>query len=145
MKSMSFKINARSETPTKTVVTARNFKMVIDEPQMLGGEDQGANPVEYLLGALSGCLNVVGHIVAKEMGFDFDGMEIDIEGSMNPAKFMGKSNKERTGFQQINVKINPNTSVDKETLRKWAEAVEERCPVSDNIKNATPIRIAIAD
>jgi hypothetical protein len=49
MKLMNFKIKAKSESPTKTVVTARGFKMVIDEPKMLGGENLGANPVEYLL------------------------------------------------------------------------------------------------
>lgn len=143
MKNLSFKINAKSETPTKTVVKARSFEMIIDEPQMLGGEDHGANPVEYLLGALSGCLNVVGHLVAKEMGFDFDGMEIDIEGSLNPARFMGKSDEERTGFQSINVTLKPNTDADKETLAKWAAAVENRCPVSDNIQHETPITISV--
>ena len=74
MRLVNFKINAKSESPTRTVVTARDFKMVIDEPKNLGGKDTGANPVEFLLGALSGCLNVVGHIVAKEMKFDFKGI-----------------------------------------------------------------------
>lgn len=143
MKLMNFKIKARSESPTKTVVTARDFKMVIDEPKMLGGENLGANPVEYLLGALSGCLNVVGHIVAREMGFDFNGMEIDIEGGLNPAKFMGKPSDERTGYQFIDAKIKLNTEMDSETLKKWVKEVEERCPVSDNIGNATPITISL--
>jgi uncharacterized OsmC-like protein len=143
MKLMNFKIKAKSESPTKTVVTARGFKMVIDEPKMLGGENLGANPVEYLLGALSGCLNVVGHIVAQEMGFDFNGMEIDIEGGLNPAKFMGKPSDERTGYQFIDAKIKLNTEMDSETLKKWVKEVEERCPVSDNIGNATPITISL--
>ncbi|MDP8204401.1 MAG: OsmC family protein [Candidatus Tenebribacter mawsonii] len=143
MKLMNFKIKAKSESPTKTVVTARDFKMVIDEPKMLGGENLGANPVEYLLGALSGCLNVVGHIVAREMGFDFNGMEIDIEGGLNPAKFMGKPSDERTGYQFIHAKIKLNTEMDSETLKKWVKEVEERCPVSDNIGNATPITISL--
>lgn len=143
MKLMNFKINAKSESPTRTVVTARDFKMVIDEPANLGGDDKGANPVEFLLGALSGCLNVVGHMVAKEMGFDFKGMEIDIEGGLNPAKFMGKPSDERTGYQYINVKIRPNTDMDEDILEEWAKKVEERCPVSDNIGNATPISITL--
>lgn len=143
MKKLNFKISARSATPTKTVVKARDFEMIIDEPQGLGGEDHGANPVEYLLGALSGCLNVVGHLVAKEMGFDFDGMEIDIEGSLDPAKFMGQPTDARTGYQEINVKIKPNTDIDKETLEKWVEQVELRCPVSDNIQNETPLKISL--
>ena len=145
MKLVKFKINAVSESPTRTVVSARDFKMVIDEPQNLGGDDTGANPVEYLLGALSGCLNVVGHMVAKEMGFDFHGMQIDIEGGLNPAKFMGLSSDERTGYQYINVKIRPNTNVEEEVLAKWVKAVEERCPVSDNIGNATPISIDLSN
>ena len=143
MKLVNFKINAKSESPTRTVVTARDFKMVIDEPKNLGGKDTGANPVEFLLGALSGCLNVVGHIVAKEMKFDFKGMEIDIEGGLNPAKFMGHQSNERTGYQYINVKIRPNTDMDEETLKTWVKAVEERCPVSDNIGNKTPISISL--
>ena len=143
MSMINFKINAKSESPTRTIVSARNFKMVIDEPEHLGGDDQGANPVEYLLGALSGCLNVVGHMVAKEMGFDFKGMEIDIEGGLNPAKFLGKPSNERTGYQYINVKIRPNTEMDEDTLKKWVKTVEERCPVSDNIRNATPISITL--
>lgn len=141
MKLMKFEIFAKSESRTKTIVTARNFKMVIDEPEILGGEDHGANPVEYLLGALAGCLNVVGHIVAKEMGFDFKGMDISIEGGLNPDKFLGKPSTERTGYQYINVKIKPHTTADKETLKKWLRIVEERCPVSDNIKNETPLKL----
>lgn len=33
------------------------------------------------------------------------------------------------------------TSADQATLEKWARAVEERCPVSDNIANATSVTI----
>ncbi len=143
MKNMNFSISATCESATRTVVKARNFQMIIDEPAALGGSNNGANPVEYLLGALSGCLNVVGHIVAKEMGFDFKGMKIDIEGGLNPAKFLGQPSDERTGFQHIKVKIRPNTTASEETLNEWAKVVEERCPVSDNIGNATPISISL--
>ncbi len=33
-------------------VKVRNFSFKIDEPEALGGSDLGANPVEYVLGAL---------------------------------------------------------------------------------------------
>ena len=72
-------------------------------------------------------------------------MQIDIEGGLNPAKFMGLSSDERTGYQYINVKIRPNTNVEEEVLAKWVKAVEERCPVSDNIGNATPISIDLSN
>lgn len=144
MSDLKFKIKAQSESKTKTVVTARKFSMTIDEPENLGGSNEGANPVEYLLGALSGCLNVVSHLVAKEMGIVINSLEIEIEGVLNPAKFMGQSQSERTGFKEINVKFIADTDAGEETLSKWIKVVEDRCPVSDNIENSTPVSISLA-
>ena len=62
---------------------------------------------------------------------------------MNPARFMGKSDKERAGYQAINVKMKPETDVDEATLKTWIENVENRCPVTDNIVNATPVNITL--
>ncbi len=73
MPNMKVNVSAKKENPTKTVVKARNFEMIIDEPSNLGGTNGGANPVEYLLASLAGCLNVVGHAVAKDMGFELKG------------------------------------------------------------------------
>ncbi len=141
MKDLQVNIKAHSENATKTVVNARNFQMSIDEPQNLGGTNEGANPVEYVLGALSGCLTVVGHLVAKEMGFTLRGMDMEMSGNLNPARFMGQSSEERAGFREIEVTINADADADEETLKKWVEQIEERCPVSDNLSHATPISI----
>jgi uncharacterized OsmC-like protein len=143
MPNMQVKVKATKENPTKTVVKARNFEMIIDEPANLGGTDHGANPVEYVLAALSGCLNVVGHVVAKEMGFEIKSLEIELDGELNPARFMGKSDEERAGFQAINVKMKPETDADESTLKSWIEKVESRCPVSDNLANPTPVKITL--
>jgi len=115
--------------------------MTIDEPPALGGKNEGANPVEYLLAALAGCLNVVGHLVAKEMNMDLRKMEIEIEGKLNPEKFSGKETTDRAGFKEIKVLIKIETDADEETLKKWLETVERRCPVSDNISSPTPVKI----
>lgn len=138
---LKFSVTARSETQTRVEVKARNFTIYVDEPPQLGGEDKGANPVEYVLAALAGCLNVVGHLVAKEMGITLQELSIEIQGILNPAKFQGKSYHERAGYKQIDVSINVKTSADDQTLAKWLKVVEERCPVSDNLANPTPLRI----
>ncbi len=51
---MTFKVAGRSEAPARIAVQARQFKLVVDEPPALGGEDQGANPVEYILAGFAG-------------------------------------------------------------------------------------------
>lgn len=140
---MRARVKAHSENPTKTVVKARNFQITIDEPQDLGGTDSGPNPVEYVLAAFSGCLNVVSHMVAKEMGFELKGVTIDIYGDLDPARLFGTSTAERAGFKQINVRIKPDCDVDKETLTKWVQTIESRCPVSDNIQHPTPVKIEL--
>ncbi|SHH57045.1 OsmC family protein [Thermosipho atlanticus] len=141
---LKFKISAESENPTKTLINARNFKMIIDEPESLGGKDEGANPVEYLLSALAGCLNVVGHLVAKEMGFELKKLKIDIDGNLNPDKFLGKLSEDRTGFTQINVSLSLETNASEEILKEWLKKVKQRCPVSDNLSNPTPIKFSLS-
>lgn len=141
MPKLKFSINAASENSTKTVVKARDFNIIIDEPKDLGGTNEGANPVEYILAAFSGCLNVVGHLVAKELGMTLKGIKIDMEGDLDPAKFMGQVTNNRAGYENIKVTIYPDTDADFKTLEKWIKAVESRCPVSDNIMNSTPISI----
>lgn len=143
MPKLTFKASAKSENPTKTVVEARGFKIIVDEPEALGGTNHGANPVEFVLSALAGCLNVVGHVVAKEMNIDMRGIEIELDGDLNPAKFMGKDDGERAGYQNINVSIKPDCDADVDTLAKWVETIEDRCPVSDNISKATPVAIKL--
>ncbi|MGJ8454868.1 OsmC family protein [Pseudothermotoga sp. U03pept] len=139
---IKFSVNAKSESPTRVLVKARNFTMYIDEPPQLGGEDKGANPVEYLLAALAGCLNVVGNLVAQEMGIKLDELKIEIEGTLNPAKFQGKQTTERAGYKEIHVSMKVKSDADQQTLERWLKAVEQRCPVSDNIANPTPVKLA---
>ena len=138
-----FTVSAASESETKTVVEARDFEFVVDEPAPLGGTNDGPNPVEYLIGAWAGCLNVVVHTVGEERGIDLDGVEIEIEGDLDPRKFLGAADDVRAGYQELDVTIHVESAADEETLAALREEVEERCPVGDNIGNPTPTDVTI--
>ncbi|RCW50705.1 MULTISPECIES: OsmC family protein [unclassified Halanaerobium] len=139
-----FSVTSKSENSTKVVAETRTgFKIIVDEPKNQGGTNDGPNPVEYVLAALSGCLNVVGHLVAKEMGIEMKGIEFEISGKLDPAKFMGQSEEKRAGYQEINATVKPDCDADEAALEKWIKAVEERCPVSDNLTNETPVNISL--
>ena len=143
MPDVTFSAKAESKSHTKTVVNTRDFTITIDEPENLGGKNEGPNPVEYVLAGLAGCLNVVGNLVAQEMDININNLSFELEGDLNPAKFSGKSDKDRAGYKEIRVKINIDSDADRETLQKWMEKVEDRCPVSDNISNNTPLKISL--
>ena len=143
MSELTFQVSAHSENPTKTVIKARGIELIVDEPKELGGTNAGLNPVEYVLAAFSGCLNVVAHLVAKEMNFELRGVKINLSGVLDPAKFTGAETSERAGYKRIDVEILPDTDADSATLEKWLQTIEQRCPVSDNLSNATPVHITI--
>lgn len=143
MSNLKFRIKAKSENATKKVVKARGFEIIVDEPRELGGDDAGANPVEYVLAALSGCLNVVGHMIAKELNFELRGIEISMSGDINVDRLFGTSMEERAGYKNIEVIMKPDCDATPKVLEEWLGLIEDRCPVSDNIGNATPINFKL--
>lgn len=138
-----FEIKAKKENSTKTIIQARNFNFIVDEPKNLGGTDEGPNPVEYIIAALAGCLSVVGQMVAKEMDFEIRDLKFNIDGELDPAGFMGKDSSVRPGYQNINVKCIVDTDANNEVIEKWLKIVEARCPVSDTIQHLTPVKIEV--
>ncbi len=143
MADLKFRVKAHSENPTKTVVKARGFEIIIDEPADLGGTNEGANPVEYILAAFCGCINVMAHVIAKEMNIELRSLQIKMSGNLNPNRLFGASYDERAGYKGIEVAIEPDCDASKEELAKWLEAIEDRCPVSDNLKNITPVSLQL--
>jgi len=138
-----FSVSATGDTGTKTTVSVRDFEFVVDEPAELGGTNEGPNPVEYLLGAWAGCLNVVAQKVCEEHDVDLASLDIGVEGDLDPRKFMGMADEPRAGFQEIRVELAVDTDADDETLETIREEVEARCPVGDNIMDPTPADVTI--
>ena len=141
MADVVFSVEADSVSKTRIDVSVGNHVFSVDEPTRLGGTDAGPNPVEYMLSALAGCLNVVGHMIAREMGFAIESMSIHLEGNLDPLVFMGKKQGVRAGFKEIRAHFDIKSSASEETLQEWAKTIETRCPVSDNLTNPTPLKI----
>jgi uncharacterized OsmC-like protein len=140
---LKFSIQSKSETPARTEIETRGFKLIVDEPAELGGTNLAPNPVEYILAGYAGCINVVAHLTAKELNIDLKNLQISIEGDLNPARLFGTSFQERAGYQNINVKLTTNNHIDEVLKIKWLHEIENRCPVNDNLRNATPINFSL--
>ncbi len=138
-KNLKFSINSTSKSPAKTSIKVRGFSLTVDEPAELGGTDVAPNPVEYILAGYAGCINVVAHIVAKELDITLNDLKVDIEGYLNPDRLFGVSTKERAGYTSIQVNLKTSTQFDKVTKEQWLTQIEDRCPVNDNLTNKTPI------
>ncbi len=143
MSNLTFSVVGYSESATRVSVKARDFTLIVDEPPALGGQDHGPNPVEYELSALVGCINVMGHIIAREMKFKINSLEIKASGQLNPDRLLGKKTADRSGYKSIEVALLVDADTDADTLDLWMERIESRCPVSDNLANSTPVSLEL--
>ena len=115
----------------------------LDEPPVLLGTNQGTNPVEYLLVALSGCIttSLVAHAAARKIALR--GVESRFEGDIDLRGFLGISQEVPVGFQEIRVyfKIDADLSdAEKEELLRTGEKYS---PVANTIKNQTPVLVQL--
>ena len=145
MSIVKFAIKGESKTATKLEAKARSFSFVIDEPGALGGTNEAPNPVEYLLGSLAGCLNIVLHLEAKEHNVIINKLKIDIDGDLDPAKFVGLPGFNRSGFQHININIILEADATEEIINAIINKAKARCPISDNISGVTQINYTVSN
>ncbi len=143
MATINFSIEGESINATKFEVQARQFTFIVDEPPALGGNDEGANPVEYLLGSYAGCLNVMLHLIAKEEGITLNSLNIKANGDIDPASMLGSSQFNRAGFQSINVNFEIDSDANKSAIKKLISKVKSRCPINDNLSNVTQLNYSV--
>jgi len=135
----TFNATSKLEHSFLTDVQVRNFNFISDEPEGLGGTDAGPNPVEYVLGALAACQEIVVKANAVALGINVQEVTVDVDGNLDLNGFLNLTDV-RAGFTDINyiTKIK-TTETDPEKLEKLRELSFSRCPVLDIIKNPVPI------
>ena len=81
------------------------FTMVADEPPILAGNDDGANPVEYLLHALASCLTTTMVAHAAVRGIRIRALESEFEGDLDLNGFFGLNPDTPKGYTGIRAKF----------------------------------------
>jgi uncharacterized OsmC-like protein len=124
------------------VVKAQNFDIRISKNEEFP-ELEAPSPLEYILAGYAGCINAVGKLVAKEQGIVLKSLQVELSAILSLDKYQGKITKERAGFNSIEIVVKPSSDATLEQLQNWLQAIENRCPVQDNLTNATPVSVAL--
>ena len=122
----------------KVETNARGFKIILDEPEDLGGSNKGMNPVEAILCALGACQTIVASAFAEAQNFSFEEFHVELEGDLDPDGFMGLADV-RNGFQEIRYVMHFKTNESQEKAEAFADFIEKRCPVGDCIANGVKL------
>lgn len=119
---------------------AHGFKIVMDEPENLGGTNQGMNPVEGLLVSLGSCLVIVGAAFAQAQGIDLQDLWIETEGDLDTDGFLKGKEGVRPGFQDVRFTIHIKSNSPEAKLHEFQKFMESRCPVSDTLGKGTRVK-----
>jgi uncharacterized OsmC-like protein len=118
------------------------FVMDNDEPAVLLGDDRGANPVEFVLHALAGCLttSLVYHAAAQ--GIKIDEVESFLEGDIDLQGFLGLRDDVRNGYENLRVTFRVKSDAPEEKIRELCDLAQRRSPVFDIVANPVPVSVS---
>jgi len=115
------------------------FVMHADEPAVLLGDDNGANPVEFVLAGLSGCMTTTLAYHAAGRGLQIEDISSEFEGDIDLQGLLGTNPKVRSGYQEIRVKFKVKGDIDEQTIHELLR----KSPVYDTLANPVKIRIEV--
>ena len=116
----------------------------VDEPPVLCGSNQGANPVEYLLVALSGCLttSMIAHAAAR--GIEVKKVESRYEGELDLQGFLGISEAVPVGYKSIRVYFKIEADISDDQKEELIRMAQKYSPVFNSIAKPVPVLVELA-
>lgn len=118
----------------------QKFVFHADEPPILAGNDDAANPVEHLLHALAACVttSMVAHAAVR--GIHIEELESELEGDIDLNGFLGLDPNVPRGYTDIRVKFRVKTDAENiEQLKR----LTEYSPVFNTITQGANVDIQV--
>ncbi len=115
----------------------------IDEPPVLLGENKGANPVEYLLVGLSGCMTtaMVAHAAAR--GIEIESVTTHFEGDLDVQGFLGLSETIPVGYEEIRVSFKIEADISDKEKQELVEMAKKYSPVFNTITRPVAVTVEL--
>jgi uncharacterized OsmC-like protein len=115
----------------------------LDEPPVLLGKNQGVNPVEYLLVALSGCLttSMIAHAAAR--GIEIKGVQSRYEGDLDLRGFLGISEEVKAGYQDIRVYFKIDGNLSEQQKEELVRMAQKYSPVFNTLARSVPVSVQL--
>ena len=123
------------ESPQRVLVQGAEKSLRLDMPELLGGTNRGVMPLEALLAAYAGSLNVVGNFVAKTMDFDLRRWDFTIWAEFDPRGIYGLK-KVPQAIRVVHVEARVATTESAQRLGQLRKAIAERDPVRNLLQSA---------
>ena len=109
------------------------------EPPVLLGNNEGANPVEFLLHALAGCVTTTFVLHAMARGIAIRKMSTELVGDIDLRGLLGLDDTVPAGYEQIRIRMNVEADCSDEALDELMAYAQAHSPVCNTVCRPGPV------
>lgn len=120
---------------------SRPFLFTNGEPPVLLGNNEGANPVEYLLHALAGCLTTTTVLHATARGITIHSMSTELSGDIDVQGLLDLDARAPVGYQGITVNVRIEADCSDSELDALLAFSKDHSPVCSTVCRPVPITL----
>ena len=122
-----------------------DFEFTNGEPPVLLGNNEGANPVEFLLHALAGCVTTTLVLHAMARGIVIDELSSELVGDLDLQGLLALDDRVSPGYEQIRVRIHVKAACTDEELDDLIAFAQRHSPVCNTVCRPVPVVIERAN
>jgi uncharacterized OsmC-like protein len=117
------------------------FEFTNGEPPVLLGHNEGANPVEFLLHALAGCVTTTFVLHAAARGIAIRELSTRLEGDLDRRGLLGLDDSVSPGYEQIRIEMKVKADCSDEELDDLLAYTQQHSPVCNTVCRPVPVTI----
>ena len=117
------------------------FEFTNGEPPILLGNNEGANPVEFLLHALAGCVTTTIVLHASARGIVLEELSTELEGDIDVQGLIGLDPDVSPGYQEIRFNVRVKADCTDEELDDLLAYAQEHSPVCNTVCRPVPVKV----
>ena len=118
---------------------SKPFTFTNSEPPLLLGNNEGANPAEFLLHALAGCLTTTTVMHATARGVNIESISTELSGDVDLQGLLDLDPSVPAGYQRIKVKMDIKADCSDAELDALLQFVHQHSPLCDTLTRPVPV------
>ena len=117
------------------------FEFTNGEPPVLLGANEGANPVEFLLHALAGCVTTTTVLHATARGIKIERLSTELVGTIDVQGLLALDDTVPVGYEQIQIKMDIKADCSDDELDELLAFAKNHSPVCNTICRPVPVTV----
>lgn len=120
------------------------FEFTNGEPPVLLGNNEGANPVEFLLHALAGCVTTTFVLHAMARGITIGELSTELTGELDVQGLLGLDEAVSPGYEKVAIVMHVKADCPQQELRDLLAYTQAHSPVCNTVCRPVPVEITMA-